>query len=97
MPNLTMSMTPYALQRTAAYRQPGAAPAPYNPSRALAPSQAKGYGSARNVARFPPAGQVASPYTTASSYTNGPTLLAAALAFAAGMAVDHFLGKRSKR
>lgn len=91
MPNLTMSMTPYAMQRTAAYRQPGAAPAPYTASRALATG---GPSAARNTVRFPPAGQAASPYTQARSYTNGPTLLAAGLAFAAGYAVDRFLSKR---
>ncbi len=40
-----------------------------------------------------PAGQAA--YTSSASYTNGPTLLLAALAFAGGYATSHFL--RAKR
>ncbi len=43
-----------------------------------------------------PAGQAASPYTTASSYTNGPTLLLASLALAGGVATSYLLG-RGKR
>ncbi len=42
-----------------------------------------------------PAG-LAAAYTTASSYTNGPTLLAAAAAFGTGYAIHHFLIKPSK-
>lgn len=39
---------------------------------------------------------LASAYTTASSYTNGPTLLAAALAFAGGYAASRFLGAKRR-
>lgn len=39
-----------------------------------------------------PAG-LASAYTTMSSYTNGPTLLLAALALAGGVAASRYLGK----
>lgn len=115
MPKLTMSMTPYAMQRTAAYREEGAAPAPFVQNRRLGPPHytdgqivrggafREGYEYSDRLAmltgtpvRFPPAGQAAapSPYTTARSYTNGPTLLAASLAFAAGYALDHFLRRR---
>jgi len=44
-----------------------------------------------------PAGQAASPYTSSASYTNGPTLLAAALAFAAGYATSRYLAPRKRR
>lgn len=40
-----------------------------------------------------PAG-LASAYTTASSYTNGPTLLLAGLALAGGVAASYFLGRK---
>lgn len=52
-------------------------------------------GPANIVPFVRPAGQ-ASPYTRASSYTNGPTLVAAGAAFAAGYAIHHFLIKPSK-
>lgn len=51
--------------------------------------------SANIVPFVRPAG-LASAYTTAASYTNGPTLLAAGAAFAAGYAIHHFLIKPSK-